>query len=174
MGPSWVFCRQQHLSKIKTKSYLQTLQFVIGKLYLWGKNGKKIMVQILNLNTYIHEKKKWNKNRNKNKTKQKKTKQNKTTTTTTTTTTYLTLLLRTSIFQENATLSLYIHQSARFRVFFFLIFSLKYLYIFANLFCSVFLFLYLALFWFEYGQRKKKKTTQDSYQNLAYLWDKNW
>ena len=49
--------------KLKPKSYLQKLQFVIGKLYLWGKNGKKIMVQILNLNTYIHEKK-----RNKNKT----------------------------------------------------------------------------------------------------------
>ena len=31
--------------KIKTKSYLQKLQFVIGKLYLWGKNGKKIMDQ---------------------------------------------------------------------------------------------------------------------------------
>ena len=55
------------------------------------------MVQILNLNTYIHEKKR---NKNKNKTKQNKTKQNKTKKKH-----IKHFLLCTSIFQVNATLS---------------------------------------------------------------------
>ena len=59
-------------------------------------------------------------------------------------------------------------------------FSLKCLYIFANLFLFCFSFSIFSTFlvWIWTNKKKekkeKKKRAQDSYQNLAYLWDKNW
>ena len=152
MGPRWVFCRQQHLSKNKTKSYLQKLQFVIVKLYLWEKNGKKIMVQNFE-HQHLHSRKKKQKQKQ-NKTKQNKTKQK----------TYYTLFIMYIDFPRKCN-PLIIHTSisARFRVFYFILFCFFHeIFVhFCNFFfCSVFLFLYLALFWFEYGQIKFKKKTK--------------
>ena len=104
---------------------------------------------------HLHSRKK--KQKQKQKQKQNKTKQK----------TYYTLFIMYIDFPTKCDpLIIYTSISARFRVFCFVLFCfvffMKYLYIFANIFCSVFLFLYLALFWFEYGQIKLKKKKNDS------------